>query len=90
MPDYILTYTVTMPAGKGPAEKFRIKISAANEAEAKVKLHRFVQEKVQTNFLSCETDKPIDTDEAFKDMLEALGHLGKLEEFKKKYGFPKA
>lgn len=86
MPNYTLTYTATMPGSKGYPEKFRIKITAPNEAEAKLKLHRWVQEKVKTTFLSCEVAEAPAPDESFNDLMEALQMMGRLEEFKKKYG----
>jgi hypothetical protein len=85
MPIYKLTYTVTMPGSTGKPEKFRTKITAANAAEAKVKLHRIVQEKVMTTFDSCEEDKP-DLPEAIKDLFEAADIMARSERLRAKYG----
>jgi hypothetical protein len=91
MPVFNLTYTVTMPRGTKEPEKFRTKIEAANEAEAKVKLHRFVQEKVLTSFLACEPEKvePKPSDNpggVFADFFEALDIAQRSERLRKKYG----
>ena len=70
MPVYALAFTATLPASKDKPETFRIKIPAANPAEAQVKLHRFVQAKITTRIVSCEDCTLQDALQGFFDKIK--------------------